>query len=421
MPELPEGEPAPADGSLPNPDVSGGLAAYVHVPFCSVRCGYCDFNTYTNLDFGPGASVADFPDSLEREIVLSERVLTGIGQEPQLTSVFFGGGTPTMLATEQLVAVLERLDQAFGLVPGAEVTTEANPESVTRESLQRLRDGGFTRVSFGMQSAVPKVLQILDRQHRPEQVPKAVAWAREVGLDVSVDLIYGAPGETDEQWRASVEAAIAMNPDHISAYALTVEPGTKMGAQVRRGELSLPDPDVQADRYEMVDSLLQAAGYQWYEISNWAKPGRECQHNLMYWRRGDWWGYGPGAHSQIGGTRFWNVKHPLAYAQRLAGSQLIGSQLAGDGREGGAVVVSPAAGREVLSESERAEEDVMLGIRLAEGIAVPRGVSSAVIAGFIADGLVEPAAALRGRLVLTLKGRLLADTVTRKLWDAQNL
>ncbi len=421
MPELPEGEPAPADGSLPNPDVSGGLAAYVHVPFCSVRCGYCDFNTYTNLDFGPGASVADFPDSLEREIVLSERALTGIGQEPQLTSVFFGGGTPTMLATEQLVAVLERLDQAFGLVPGAEVTTEANPESVTRESLQRLRDGGFTRVSFGMQSAVPKVLQILDRQHRPEQVPKAVAWAREVGLDVSVDLIYGAPGETDEQWRASVEAAIAMNPDHISAYALTVEPGTKMGAQVRRGELSLPDPDVQADRYEMVDSLLQAAGYQWYEISNWAKPGRECQHNLMYWRRGDWWGYGPGAHSQIGGTRFWNVKHPLAYAQRLAGSQLIGSQLAGDGREGGAVVVSPAAGREVLSESERAEEDVMLGIRLAEGIAVPRGVSSAVIAGFIADGLVEPAAALRGRLVLTLKGRLLADTVTRKLWDAQNL
>ena len=421
MPELPEGEPAPADGSLPNPDVSGGLAAYVHVPFCSVRCGYCDFNTYTNLDFGPGASVADFPDSLEREIVLSERVLTGIGQEPQLTSVFFGGGTPTMLATEQLVAVLERLDQAFGLVPGAEVTTEANPESVTRESLQRLRDGGFTRVSFGMQSAVPKVLQILDRQHRPEQVPKAVAWAREVGVAVSVDLIYGAPGETDEQWRASVEAAIAMNPDHISAYALTVEPGTKMGAQVRRGELSLPDPDVQADRYEMVDSLLQAAGYQWYEISNWAKPGRECQHNLMYWRRGDWWGYGPGAHSQIGGTRFWNVKHPLAYAQRLAGSQLIGSQLAGDGREGGAVVVSPAAGREVLSESERAEEDVMLGIRLAEGIAVPRGVSSAVIAGFIADGLVEPAAALRGRLVLTLKGRLLADTVTRKLWDAQNL
>ncbi len=412
MPVLPDGEPAPSDGSLPNPDVSGGLAAYVHIPFCSVRCGYCDFNTYTNLDFGPGASVADFPDSLEREIALSERVLTGVGEEPQLTSVFFGGGTPTMLATEQLVAVLERLDQAFGLVPGAEVTTEANPESVTRDSLQRLRDGGFTRVSFGMQSAVPEVLQILDRQHRPEQVPKAVAWAREVGLDVSVDLIYGAPGETDDQWRASVEAAIAMNPDHISAYALTVEPGTKMGAQVRRGELSLPDPDEQADRYEIVDSLLHAAGYQWYEISNWAKPGHECQHNLMYWHRGDWWGYGPGAHSQIGGTRFWNVKHPLAYAQRLEGGQL---------DDDGAAVVSPAAGREVLSESERAEEDVMLGIRLAEGIEVPRGVSPAVVAGFIVDGLVVPAVALRGRLVLTLKGRLLADTVTRKLWDAQDL
>lgn len=405
MADLPEGEPAPADGSLPDPDVSAGLSAYVHIPFCTVRCGYCDFNTYTNLDFGPGAGITDFPDSLGREIELSERVLAGIAEQPQLRSVFFGGGTPTMLDSAQLVSVLKRLDAAFGLMAGAEVTTEANPETVTAQSLAELAAGGFTRVSFGMQSAVPRVLAILDRQHRPSQVPKAVAWARAAGLDVSLDLIYGAPGETDEQWLDSVRAAVAMNPDHISAYALTVESGTKMGAQVRRGELALPDPDVQADRYEMANSLLEAAGYHWYEISNWARPGHECRHNLMYWRGGNWWGYGPGAHSHIGGTRFWNVKHPLAYAQKL-----------GDDRAGAGAVGSPAAGREVLSPSERSEEAIMLGIRLAEGIDIPDHVNRATVANFIADGLVEAAQALRGRLVLTLKGRLLADSVTRELW-----
>ncbi len=405
MADLPEGEPAPQDGALPNPDVSAGLSAYVHIPFCTVRCGYCDFNTYTNLDFGPGAGLSDFPDSLEREIELSEQVLSGVKGKPQLKSVFFGGGTPTMLDAAQLVAVLRRLDEAFGLEGGAEVTTEANPETVTAQSLTELATGGFTRVSFGMQSAVPEVLRTLDRQHRPAQVPRAVGWAREAGLDVSLDLIYGAPGETDEQWRASLQTAIGMSPDHISAYALTVESGTKMGAQVRRGELTLPDPDVQADRYEMANSLLEAAGYHWYEISNWAKPGHECQHNLMYWRGGDWWGYGPGAHSHIQGTRFWNVKHPLAYARRV-----------GAGSETAHGPQSPAAGREVLSASERAEEEIMLGIRLAQGIRVPEHTDSRIIAGFIADGLVEASQALQGRLVLTLKGRLLADTVTRELW-----
>lgn len=402
MAQLPDGEPAPRDGSLPDPDVSAGLSAYVHIPFCTVRCGYCDFNTYTNLDFGPGAGVSDFPSSLAREVALSANVLEGLGSAPQLKSVFFGGGTPTMLDSRQLVSVLNRLDETFGLEPHAEVTTEANPDTVTARSLGELAAGGFTRVSFGMQSAVPEVLRILDRQHRPVQVPLAVAWAREAELEVSLDLIYGAPGETDEQWLASLHAAVEMNPDHISAYALTVEEGTKMGAQVRRGELTLPDPDVQADRYEMADSVLAEAGYRWYEISNWAKPGHECQHNLMYWRGGDWWGYGPGAHSHIAGTRFWNVKHPLAYAQRLRG---------GDGR-----LESPAAGREVLSERERREESVMLGVRLAEGIPIPEDVEPRVVAGLLADGLVESSEVFRGRLVLTLRGRLLADAVTRMLW-----
>ena len=398
MADLPDGDPAPRDGSLPNPDVSGGLSAYVHIPFCAVRCGYCDFNTYTNLDFGPGAGLADFPDSLDREIALSERVLGGRGESgPLLRTVFFGGGTPTMLDSAQLASVLRRLDAAFGLDPSAEVTTEANPESVTRESLAELAEAGFTRISFGMQSAVDHVLRILDRQHTPGQVDRAVGWARELGLDVSVDLIYGAPGESAADWETSLNAALALEPDHISAYALTVEPATKMGAQVRRGELALPDPDEQAERYERAASVLESAGYGWYEISTWARPGHECRHNVAYWQGASWWGYGPGAHSHINGTRFWNVKHPLAYAQALQGGS------------------SPAAAREVLSEKEKAEELVMLGIRLRDGIPVPAQVGAGVVAELIADELIDPAAAIRGKLVLTLKGRLLADTVTRTL------
>lgn len=304
-----------------------------------------------------------------------------------------------MLDSQQLTAVLGELDTQFGIASGAEVTTEANPESVTHDSLQQLADGGFTRVSFGMQSAVPRVLTILDRQHRVSQVPRAVQWARQAGLDVSLDLIYGAPGETSAEWQASLDAALDMEPDHISAYALTVESGTKMGAQVRRGELSLPDPDEQADRYEAAAARLESAGYRWYEISNWAKPSHECAHNLSYWRGGDWWGYGPGAHSHINGTRFWNVKHPLAYANKL---------LAGH---------SPAAAREILTRTERAEEEIMLGIRLAEGIDTPENVAPETVARLISDGLIDPPAAFAGHLVLTLRGRLLADAVTRALWE----
>ena len=399
MADLPDGEEAPKDGALPNPDVSGGLSAYVHVPFCAVRCGYCDFNTYTNLDFGPGASTSDFPESLAREIALSRNVLRGGEAAPLIDTVFFGGGTPTMLDPGQLGSVLAALDAAFGLREGAEATTEANPESVDRESLFRLADAGFTRVSFGMQSAVVSVLATLDRRHTPGQVERAVGWAREAGLDVSVDLIYGTPGETMGEWRRSIEAAIALEPDHLSAYALTVEPGTKMGAQAARGVIQLPDPDELADKYEAADEAFEAAGYRWYEISNWARGGRECRHNRVYWGGGNWWGYGPGAHSHINGTRFWNVKHPLAYARRVAAGE------------------SPAAAREVLTASEIADEAVMLGIRMREGIEIPRFVRAQTIAGLVADGLLDGRAAIAGRIVLTLRGRLLADAVTRRLWE----
>lgn len=406
MVDLPLGAPLPEDGSLSHPDVSSGFGAYVHIPFCQVRCGYCDFNTYTNTDFGEGASTGDFHESLYREIDLSRRVLdvgdadaNGSEADPgALTTVFFGGGTPTMLQSAQLVAVLGKLRDTFGIAHGAEVSTEVNPETVTYESLKELRDGGFTRMSFGMQSAIPHVLAKLDRQHTPGQVDKVVEWARALGLEFSVDLIYGAPGESIDDWRASVEAAIALDPGHISAYGLTIEPGTKMGAQLKRGEIPEPDPDELAEKYTIADELLSAAGYEWYEVSNWSKPGKHSRHNKAYWTNTNWWGYGPGAHSHINGTRFWNVKHPLAYAQKLVAGH------------------TPSAGHESLSADEQREELIMLGIRLHEGIPTPENVSSDVVASLISDGLVEPGPALHKHLVLTLKGRLLADTVIRALW-----
>ncbi|WP_124039376.1 radical SAM family heme chaperone HemW [Neoactinobaculum massilliense] len=398
MAKLPDGIPVPPDGRVPNPDVSAGFSAYVHIPFCRVRCGYCDFNTYTNLNFGEGASTGDYPESLAREIALSRRVLDTGDNHAAVRTIFFGGGTPTMLRPEQLVGVVADLREAFGVVRGAEITTECNPETVGKAELAALREGGFTRISFGMQSAVPAVLRTLDRLHTPGQVEKVTTWARELGLEYSVDLIYGAPGETMEQWEASVREAISFAPNHISAYGLQVEPGTKMGAQARRGEIQLPDPDIQADKYELADTLFTEAGYRWYEISNWAKPGHECRHNLLYWHNANWWGYGPGAHSHINGERFWNVKHPLAYAQRLA------------------LGTTPAQAREVLSPAEQREEDIMLGIRLREGIPVPSGVREETLAELRGDGLIDAEALRTGRVRLTRHGRLLGDVVTRALW-----
>lgn len=373
-----------------------GLSAYVHVPFCSVRCGYCDFNTYTNLDFGGGASAARFADTIVREIECARDLLGSAGP---LRTVFFGGGTPTMLPASDLAAVLAALRDAFG-APEGEVTTEANPETVTPQVLESLACAGFTRFSFGMQSAVSHVFAVLDRRHTPGQVEQVARWAREMGLEFSLDLIYGAPGESLDDWRASLDAAIALEPGHISAYGLTIEEGTKMGAQLRRGEIPAPDPDVQATKYEMADETLSLAGYQWYEVSNWAKPGARSEHNRAYWTNANWWGFGPGAHSHLDGRQFWNVKHPIAYAGKLEAGELA------------------IAGGEVLSPAERREEDIMLGIRLREGIevgATPR----AVVASLINDELIDRAAALAGRLCLTRKGRLLADVVTRTLWDAE--
>ncbi len=403
VPRLPDGDPAPESGELPAEALARlagrPLGIYLHVPFCAVRCGYCDFNTYTLTELGPGASTADFAGTALAELDLAARVLGDAA--PAVSTVFVGGGTPTLLPAADLVRLLDGVRERFGLADGAEVTTEANPDSVTAADLEVLAAGGFTRVSIGMQSAVPHVLATLDRTHDPARVGTAVAAARAAGLATSLDLIYGTPGESLADWRTSLESALAHEPDHVSAYALVVEEGTRMAAQVRRGELPMPDGDDEADKYELADAVLAAAGYDWYEVSNWSRtPEGRCRHNEGYWRGDAWWGVGPGAHGHVGGVRWWNVKHPRAYAARLA-----------DG-------VSPAAGREVLTEAQRHDEEVLLGVRLREGLALERldEAGRTAVAGLVADGLLEGAAAVRDRrAVLTLRGRLLADTVVRRL------
>ena len=416
------------DPSLVEAQWARPLSLYVHVPFCRVRCGYCDFNTYT-VGFGPGAQIGDYAPSVLAEADLAARVLADAGVSGRLAqTVFFGGGTPTMLDAGEVIAILDGLRERIGIAGGAEVTLEANPDTVTREDLRAFADSGFTRVSFGMQSAVPRILAILDRTHTPTRVPLVIEWAKEAGLRTSVDLIYGPPGESLADWETSVRAALSYDPDHISAYALVVEEGTKMGAQVARGELPTPAPDDEAAKYELVDELLGEAGYAWYEISNFARAsasdrasGRASttfehasRHNLAYWRDWDWWGFGPGAHSHVGRMRWWNVKNPGAYAGRL--------------RAG----VSPAAAGEILGEEERELERVMLGLRTAEGVeldgvpamAMRDGIVSGLsvcqslsgrVASLISDGFIDGVAALDGRAVLTLRGRLLADYVTREL------
>jgi oxygen-independent coproporphyrinogen-3 oxidase len=369
------------------------------VPFCATRCGYCDFNTYTAAELGaaPGASQDAYLAAAVAELDLARSVL---GATPAVQSIFFGGGTPTMLPAPALAGLLGAIKERFELAPDAEVTTEANPESVDRAYLDQLVEAGFNRLSLGMQSARPSVLAVLERRHTPGRVAEVVEQARAAGFgSVSLDLIYGSPGETEQDWRASLEAAVALGPDHLSAYSLTVEDGTRLAARVARGELPGVDEDEQADRYLAAEELLSAAGLANYEISNWARPGQECRHNLAYWRGDDWWGIGPGAHSHVGGVRWWNLRHPRDYTARLAGGH------------------SPAQGREELSEAERHLERILLELRLAEGleIEVLDGAELARADRFVEGGLAEFTGA---RLRLTRAGRLLADGVIRGLLDS---
>ncbi|GGJ74292.1 coproporphyrinogen III oxidase [Pilimelia anulata] len=401
---LPDGAPVPADGALPDAALAAvgrtGFGVYVHVPFCASRCGYCDFNTYTATELGGGAGREGYADTVLAELALARRVLAG-APPPRVDTIFVGGGTPTLLPPADLGRIVAGIADTWGLAPDAEVTTEANPESVDPASLAALRAAGFTRISLGMQSAAPGVLRLLDRQHTAGRAPAAAREARAAGFDhVNLDLIYGSPGETADDFAASLAAVLDAGVDHVSAYALIVEDGTRLAGRMRRGEVPYPSDDVAADRYLAAEAALSGAGLSWYEVSNWAAgPAARCRHNLLYWAGADWWGLGPGAHSHVGGVRWWNVKHPTAYAQRLAAG------------------TSPGAGREVLTADERYLEDVMLGLRLADGLPVaalaPAGRAAAGVAA--ADGLLDAGALAAGRAVLTLRGRLLADGVVRRL------
>ncbi|TDW94640.1 oxygen-independent coproporphyrinogen-3 oxidase [Kribbella pratensis] len=415
---LPEGEVAPRDGALPDAAVREAagrpLGFYLHVPFCASRCGYCDFNTYTAKELGGGGSQATYAETAVDEVRTARRVLGELDRP--VDTVFFGGGTPTLLPAADLGKMLAAVRDEFGLAPGAEVTTEANPESVDPAYLEALLEAGFTRVSFGMQSASSHVLRILDRQHTPGRALQAVKEATAAGFEhVNLDLIYGTPGESLDDWRASLESALSAQPDHVSAYALIIEDGTQLARRIRRGELPMPDDDDLADKYVLADEMLSAQGLRWYEVSNWARStAARCRHNELYWRGDTWWGIGPGAHSHVGGVRWWNVKHPSAYAERINAGE------------------SPAHARETLDEETRRVERVLLEVRLSAGLPldVLDEAGRAAVDQVVADGLaviaaggtggtegaaVEPGAGDGDRLVLTDRGRLLADAVVRDL------
>ncbi|MEE1296187.1 MAG: radical SAM family heme chaperone HemW [Bifidobacterium sp.] len=381
---------------------------YVHVPFCLRRCGYCDFNTYTATDLGEGASRSTYAAQAIREmrLVRDWQLSNGI-DEPPASTVFLGGGTPTVLPAKDLGAIVAAVRDLWGLEDGAEITTEANPDTVDDAYVRALADAGFTRISFGMQSAVPHVLKTLDRTHTPANVEAGVRAAQDCGLRVSVDLIYGAPGESLDDWRTSVDTALALGVEHLSAYALTVEPETKMGRKIAAGTMRAPDDDDEAAKYAIVDDACHAAGLQWYEISNWAVPGQESRHNLGYWRNVDWAGIGPGAHSHYArtgepGVRAWDVLHPRAWSADINAGRI------------------PWAGSERIDRTADLEERVMLGLRLREGLDVPmvERLSGTDLTALCGQLTHEELVTMEGtRIVPTQRGRLLNDAVIERVFD----
>jgi oxygen-independent coproporphyrinogen-3 oxidase len=368
------------------------LSFYVHIPYCIKRCGYCDFNTYTPSELQDGASLEivsnDYIDAVLRELESAPK--------DQVPTIFFGGGTPSLLPAHDLGRVITAIKARNGLTADCEITLEANPDSVTEEKLQGYLAAGFNRISFGMQSAQPHVLAVLDRTHNPANVKRAVDMARAAGFEsISVDLIYGTPGESLGDWRSTVTEALSLDIDHISAYALIVETGTKLAAQIKRGELTMPNDDLMADMYLLVDQMCNDAGLSWYELSNWAKPGKECLHNIAYWKSANWWGLGPGAHSHVDRKRFWNVKHPTAYKQKL---------FAGE---------SPIADSEDLTTEQLRDESIMLAIRMRTGLSLSLLTDSAKenLEAYKSSGHLE---LIDGAFQLTAQGRLIADRLVRE-------
>ena len=370
-----------------------GLSFYVHIPYCIKRCGYCDFNTYTPNELQDGATLEivsnDYIDAVLKEL---DSAPTDV-----VPTIFFGGGTPSLLPAADLGRVISAIRDRNGLTENCEITLEANPDSVTPEKMRQYLDAGFNRISFGMQSAVPHVLATLDRTHNPANVAKAVEMAREAGFSsVSVDLIYGTPGESLEDWRTSIESALTLGVDHISAYALIVETGTKLAAQIKRGDISMPNDDLMADMYLLVNQMCNQAGLQWYELSNWSKPGHECRHNIAYWENKNWWGLGPGAHSHIDGKRFWNLKHPTTYKSKLFSGK------------------SPILDSELLTQEQMRDESIMLAIRMRDGIDISNLTPTQLerIESYRESGHISM---VDKHLQLSPQGRLIADRIVREL------
>lgn len=385
-------DPSPA---LP-PDRTGewradpGYGVYVHVPFCRHRCHYCDFNTYEGLDplHGP------YADALEREI--SETGETG----GPATSVFFGGGTPTLLSPAALGRLLDAVRGSVGLAPGAEVTIEANPETVDERTFEALLAAGFNRFSMGVQSLVPHVLEKLGRTHSAETALAALAAAKRAGAaDVNADLIFGSPWETPDDWRRSLEGIAAAETTHVSAYALTVEEGTPLATLVATGREPDVDPDVQAERHGVAAELLSAAGFDRYEVSNWARPGHASRHNVLYWCAGDYAGFGAGAHGHDSGRRYWRTRLPRDYVDAISSG------------------TSTEAGSERLSPEERGREAITLGLRLVSGVDESafhdRFPEAAPHARAVADDLCARGWLVReqGRLRLSEAGTLVANDI----------
>ena len=377
------------------------LSFYIHIPYCVRRCGYCDFNTYTPAELQVSEDLTKISNNhIDLLIAEADLARASVKTSAPIPTIFFGGGTPTLMEPIDLKRVLQHLEDKFGFAPDIEITIEANPDTVTKEKLAALREIGINRISFGMQSGVEHVLKVLDRTHNPANVSKATNWAKEVGFkEISVDLIYGAPDESIEDWQTTIRTALELPITHISAYALIVEAGTKLAGQVKRGEVVIPEDDQTADKYLIADESFSKAGFDWYELSNWSKAGSECRHNIAYWVGANWWGLGPGAHSHVDGVRFWNVKHPAAYQDRLT-----------TGAE-------PIQEREILTEEQMASERLMLEIRLKSGIAKSSLTAEQLDAleSFRIGGALDPDMWAAQRVALTQSGRLIADRIVREI------
>lgn len=377
------------------------LAFYIHIPYCVKRCGYCDFNTYTPSELKITEGLAQISNSyIDLLLMEIKAAKVQVGQSVNVPSIFFGGGTPSLMQPDDIGRVISTIKSEFTLLPDAEITMECNPDTVTKESLAAFRAIGVNRVSFGMQSAVKHVLATLDRTHNPENLLQVTTWAKEVGFsEISVDLIYGTPGESLSDWQTSIDAALALPITHISAYALIIEEGTKLAAQIKRGEVAQVDDDLTAEKYLVADKAFTAAGFEWYELSNWAKSGSLSKHNLAYWLGDNWWGAGPGAHSHLNGKRFWNVKHPNLYKERVLANQ------------------SPVADSEVLEELQIESERLMLSLRLPSGVDKQslNELQLADLSSYVESGHLDQANWNQGRATLTLDGRLIADRILRQI------